>query len=91
VGGWAKSTKLGKNGGTVLGKMTSATTPSVCWSSLRRSVSQLRIRRSVSLRSLNGFLYFSRQASKVGLYFSSRYSRYCAWLPPACVSAEMTM
>ena len=57
VGGCANSTKLGKNGGTVLGKMTSPTTPSASWSALRRSVSQLRMRRSVSFRSLNGFLY----------------------------------
>ena len=58
---------------------------------LRRSPSQLRTRRSVSFRSLNGFLYFSRQASKSSRYFGSRNSRYCAWLPPAWVSAEMTM
>ena len=91
VGGWAKSTKFGKNGGTVLGKMTSATTPSPFWSLSRRSESQLRTRWSVSFRSLKGFLYFSRQASKSSRYFGSRYSRYWAWLPPAWVSAEITM
>ncbi len=40
----------------MLGKMTSPTTPSASWSALRRSVSQLRMRRSVSFRSLNGLL-----------------------------------
>ena len=78
-----------QNGGTVFGKITSATTPSSSWSRLRRSVSQLRIRRSVSLRSLYGFLYLPRQASKSSRYFGSRYSRYISWLPPAWQSAEM--
>ena len=42
LGGWANSTKLGKNGGTVLGKTTSPTMPSAsCWP-LRISLSQLR-------------------------------------------------
>ena len=50
----------GRTAGTVFGKMTSPTTPSPCWSVSRRSLSQLRMRSSVSFRSLNGFLYFVR-------------------------------
>ena len=53
-----------------------------------RSSSQLRTR-PPSWRSRNGFLYFSRQASKSSRYFGSRYSRYISWLPPAWQSAEM--
>ena len=41
-GGLAKSTKLGKNGGTVLGKTTSPTMPSASCCELRISLSQLR-------------------------------------------------
>ena len=48
----------------MFGKTTSATTPSAAWSAMRRSSSQLRTP-SVSCRSLNGFLYLSRQASNV--------------------------
>ena len=79
------------HGGTVLGKMTSPTTPSESWSASRRSSSQLRMRRSVSRRSFHGFLYRPRQASNSSRYAGSRYSRYCSWLPPAWVSAEMSV
>ena len=73
-GGLANSTKLGKNGGTVFGKTTSPTMPSAsCWE-LRISLSQLR-RRRLSPRSLYGFLYLPRQASKSSRYSGSRYSR----------------
>jgi hypothetical protein len=64
VGGAANSTKLGKNGGTVFGKITSPTTPSCSSSFQRRSLSQLRTRSLVSRRSLKGFLYLLRHASK---------------------------
>src|ERR1039458_658260 len=87
-GGGAKRTKLGKNGGTVLGKRTSATMPSSSCCVLRRSLSQLR-RRRWSPRSRKGFLYLPRQASKSSRYAGSRYSRYWEWLPPAWQSAEM--
>ena len=86
-GGGAKSTKLGKNGGIVFGKSTSATTPSDSMSDHLRSESQLRTRSLVSLRSRKGFLYFPRQASKSSRNSLSRYSRYWAWLPPAWLSA----
>src|SRR3954451_8005936 len=88
-GGRGNSTKLGENGGTVLGNTTSATMPSDSCSFHRRSLSQLRTRRSVFFRSWYGFLYLPRQASKSSRYAGSRYSRYSAWLPPAWVSAEM--
>ena len=41
-GGWSPRLALGKNGGTVLGKMTSATMPSDSSSVSRRFESQLR-------------------------------------------------
>ena len=41
-GGWCTSDTFGKNGGTVLGKTTSATTPSCPISRSRRSELQLR-------------------------------------------------
>src|ERR1039458_8869191 len=87
-GGGAKRTKLGKNGGTVLGNSTSATMPSASCCELRISLSQLR-RRRWSPRSRKGFLYLPRHASKSSRYAGSRYSRYWAWLPPAWQSAEM--
>ena len=73
----------------VFGKMTCPTMPSAFCCESRSSPSQLRTRRSVSFKSLNGFLYFARQASKSSRYFGSKNSRYCWWLPPAWVSAEM--
>src|SRR5436190_2066589 len=88
LGGRANNTKLGKNGGTVFGNNTSATTPSDSCCSQRTSESQLRARR-LSRRSLNGFLYLPRHASKSSWYFDSRYSRYCACEPPQWLSAVM--
>ena len=89
-GGRANSTKLGKNGGTVLGNTTSPTMPSASRSLLRRSSSQLRTRPpSASCRSRKGLRYFARQASKSSTYAGSRYSRYISWLAPAWQSAEM--
>ena len=70
-GGRASNAMLGKNGGTVFGKMTSATVPSASSSAIRRSLFQLRSR-SEPCRSRNGFLYWARQASKSSRYFSSR-------------------
>ena len=55
VGGPAITAPVGKNGGTVLGKTTSAAEPSASISSQRRSLSQLRTRRC-PWRSENGFL-----------------------------------
>ena len=90
VGGLANSTKLGKNGGTVFGNTTSPTMPSSsCWE-LRISLSQLRSRR-LSPRSLYGFLYSPRHASKSSWNAGSRYSRYALCEPPAWQSAEMMM
>ena len=89
VGCGAKRTKLGKNGGTVFGKITSPTTWSRSWSPLRFSLSQLRMRSSLARRSLYGFLYRLRHASKSSRYSLARYSRYTAWLAPAWQSAEM--
>jgi hypothetical protein len=42
-GGWFSSEGAGKNGGIVLGKMTSPTMPSASSSASRRSLSQLRL------------------------------------------------
>ena len=53
AGGWAMSRPVGKNGGTVFGKITSATRPSASSSAKRRSLSQLRVRPS-PCRSWNG-------------------------------------
>jgi hypothetical protein len=50
---------------------------------------ELRTRRLVSRRSFQGFLYFSRHASKSGTNLGSRNSRYVSWFAPAWVSAEM--
>ena len=74
----------------MFGKTTSPTTPSAsCWE-LRISSSQLRFRRSSpGARSLYGFLYLFRHASKSSRYAGSRYSRYVVCDVPAWLSDEM--
>ncbi len=62
---------VGKNGGIVLGKRTSATTPSSSSSEIRRSSFQFRSRVPPE-RSLNGFEYLARQASNSSRYLASR-------------------
>ncbi len=72
VGGWAISEALGKNGGMVLGKRTSATMPSASSSDSRRAEFQLRSAVSAR-RSSYGFTYVAAQASNSSWYRFSRY------------------
>jgi hypothetical protein len=73
-GGCSTREPFGKNGGTVFGKITSATTPSASISARRRSELQLRSASSPTLSS-NGFSNDAAQRSKSSWCFDARNGR----------------
>src|SRR5262245_52910506 len=88
-GGWCTSDTLGKNGGFVLGKMPSATTPSASISRRRRSELQLRSA-SAPVVSWYGFSKAAAQRSKSPWYCVARKGLYPPMLAPPWQSDEIT-